>query len=102
METMLVNGREKVLLCPNCRKQLGMGTHRILWCPSCKWSETGQIPESVLCCTECERTLLATEGGGSYCGVCNLHPSMQDTFLWKLCPQCGEIRKNNKCPNGHP
>lgn len=100
LKTIMV-GKEQVLLCPDCGEKLGLGTYRALFCPKCKWCETGTIPESILCCVDHDIPLLATEGGGSYCARCDFHPSMQDTFLWRLCPRCREAHPKGKCPNGH-
>lgn len=88
------------LYCNRCEIPLQMTNNRGLYCPKCKKNNLGRPPKYILCCAECEKPLRVTNwvipikikgwseeqkgGYGAYCNHCNFHPSMQDTFLWKL------------------
>lgn len=86
MNYEIVVERNKMLLhCSQCRVPLQMTDYRGLYCPQCKaYDLVGQAPESILHCVECEKPLRVTKIRGSYCANCDYHPSMQDTFLWKI------------------
>lgn len=92
-------GTKEILYCVGCNVPLQMTNYRSIYCPKCKKSTLPDGPESILCCAECEKPLRVTdwvvpreikgwpkseEGYGSYCENCGFHPSMQDTFLWKI------------------
>lgn len=80
----LCNCRHTFLHCKKHKIFLQMIEGRGLYCPKCNETSSGNPAEFILCCVECEKPLAVTEGEGSYCLNCNFHPSMQDTFLWKI------------------
>ena len=82
--TVAIEQNTIVLHCSQCKVPLQMTNFRGLYCPQCKACELGHAPESILHCAECEKPLRVTEIRGSYCINCEFHPSMQDTFLWKM------------------
>lgn len=38
----------------------------------------------VLCCADCDKPVVTTEGRGSYCLHCDYAPSMQDTHFRRI------------------
>ena len=62
-----------------------------------------ELLRDVLCCAECEQPLATTHGGGSWCTTCNYPPSMQDTFIMRVCRCGGEPKRDGtdlKCRCG--
>ncbi|KPJ85758.1 hypothetical protein AMJ57_01805 [Parcubacteria bacterium SG8_24] len=47
------------------------------------------VAEPVLACRECDDPLERLPSGGYHCLTCDYPPSMQDTYIFYRCPDCG-------------